>query len=115
MEERGTPIHVSRALDEGDTVGLTADVFRGLRRNVFLQKHARYLLTANLWVDARLFNGRDCLLEYVVYASVEDQTAGHPVSVHVLHCMQSPPTLLLLLCHPGLRRHVLCQVPWGCL
>ena len=64
MTARATRIFVSRALDEGDTTGLDSDVFRGL----VLQRHARYLLT-NLWVVGRLFNGRDCLLEYVVYAS----------------------------------------------
>ena len=82
-DARGSRIFVSRALDEGDTTGMDSEAFRGLVRNVFLQRHARYyLLTANLWVDGRLlFNGRDCcLLEYVVCASEEDKKAGHPVS-----------------------------------
>jgi hypothetical protein len=79
MTDRGTPIHASRARDDGNTVGLTPDAFRGLNRVVFLQAGSRYMLTANLWVDAGLYNGRDCVLHYVVYASEEDKGAGHPV------------------------------------
>ena len=126
MTARDTPIFISRAQDDGNTSGLDSDVFRGLVRNVFLQKHARYLLTANLWVDGRLFNGRDCLLEYVVYASEEDKEAGHPVrrtcgvgwgeGLAPLHPPPPPPPPQICtppppppppLPAPGLCRHVL--------
>ena len=66
METRNGTIRVSRARDEGDTKGLGPEDFRGLGRTVFLQRDARYLLTANLWVDAGLYNGTECYLHYAV-------------------------------------------------
>ena len=72
METRNGTIRVSRARDEGDTKGLGPEDFRGLGRTVFLQRDARYLLTANLWVDAGLYNGTECYLHYAVFASAED-------------------------------------------
>ena len=72
------PIRVSRAVHTGDAKGLAADDFRGIARTVFLQKGSRYLLTCNLWVDAGLYNGTECYLEYVVYATDEDAADSHP-------------------------------------
>lgn len=77
MEARGTPIVVARAVDEGGSAaGLGADDFRGLSRVIMLQEGARYLLTANLWLAGKLYNGTLCDLHSVVYPSVEEQARG---------------------------------------
>ena len=78
LKKTGNPIAKLKAENSPGASAFDSESAQGLRNTLFLSKGARVVLTSNLWTEAKLVNGSNGIVEYLVYKEGADSSKDLP-------------------------------------
>ena len=78
LKRTGHPVARLKALNSSGASAFATDQAQGLRNTIYLSKDAKIVLTSNLWAAAKLVNGSQGTVKYLIYKEGEWSSKNLP-------------------------------------
>ena len=78
LKNTGNPIAKLKAENSSGASAFDSESAQGLRNSLYLSKGAKVVLTSNLWTEAKLVNGSNGTVEFLVYKEGRDASTDLP-------------------------------------